>query len=711
MHPLHVALRTIIALVVCGSLAAPTAAAQQNAPPTVLWPSLILQDQVTQSCRQSLAAGKQKRQAIDTRDKLAAWQTSTLATIRSVIPKAAFHRAPLNARVVSQYDLPEYRIENVLFQSLPGWEVNGTVYLPRKPGRYPGVVCPTGHSNKGGKSYQQSAQVFARNGFIAISFDPPGAGGEMAHLNDHFTNGLIGYLTGFWSQTHFVVDALAAIDYLQTRPDVDPDAGFAVTGVSGGGHTSMYVGLLDDRVKFVAPVCCLAEHESLHLTGLYTSCPEQFGPGYVAAGLDYADLIAALAPKACLVVGGKEDEVFDYRATTRLFDDIRRIYRIAGVEDRCGFFLDEQSGHGYTVAMANEVVRWMNRILKNTDRPPLPLADADVPTIEREKLLCHPTSAANMFTVNRDEAQRLAKSRPHETDPAARRQRLQAAARKLLGLAQPAPLRVSPRSPARTSWHVLVEDLDLQPADGVHLPALFFSHVEVKQPRPALLWIDDAGRWAAFRHDGFLDAALDKFSPECPPNRPRILSLDVSGLGCLEPEPTAYDLAGWNDIQRILTYLSVANARPILGLQVRDALAALDYLRSRPEVDPQRLMIGGRGVGALVALHVALLDGKIHRVICSEMLSHYGALTEQFPYAWRPPIILPNVLSHYDLPEIPFAMPGTQVILINPCDAQQKPLSGEAADKLYAEAIAAGAVVKCGVNAGDAVRDAVQAAP
>ena len=87
-------------------------------------------------------------------------------------------------------------------------------------------------------------------------------------------HGQIGWLTGFWCQTHFLADALSCIDYLETRPDTDLSRGVAMTGVSGGGLTTMFCAAIDERIAFSAPVCCITDHETLHLTDLYSSCTE-----------------------------------------------------------------------------------------------------------------------------------------------------------------------------------------------------------------------------------------------------------------------------------------------------------------------------------------------------------------------------------------------------------------------------------------------------
>jgi len=115
-------------------------------------------------------------------------------------------------------------------------------------------------------------------------------------------------------------------------------------------------------------------------------------------------------------------------------------------------------------------------------------------------------------------------------------------------------------------------------------------------------------------------------------------------------------------------------------------------------------MVGGRGIGAIVAIHVALLNQSVRRVICLDMLSHYGAMTEKFPFSWRQSIIIPEVLKYYDLPEIASYLDNTEIFIINPLDAQKNGISQEEASLLYADSRA---IIKCNVNGGNAVNEAI----
>lgn len=650
-----------------------------------------LQKEIIEDCREKIKYQSKRRKEIKHKNEWDSMKESLVEHIRSSFHPLVFNKSnPLNSRLVSQQDFAEYRIQNVLFESMPGWEVNGTVYLPKEPGRYPGVVCPTGHSSKTEISYQTSAQVFTRNGYIAISFDPPGCVGEIAYMNDHFSNGLVGYLTGIWSNVHFVIDAIRCIDYFESREDIDIDAGITITGVSGGGCTSIYASILDERIKFLAPVCCLAEHESIHFTDLYTSCPEQFGPGFIEKGIDYVDLLAIQAPKPCLIVGGQQDEVFDYKSTKRLYGEIEEIYKLYEAENNLGLYIQEDSGHAYTVEMANKVVYWMNRIIKKQDIEPHEIKEEDIQVQPAHLLKCNPSNAVNMFTINRDEGERLKESRAY---PQGRKniEYLKQNTKEVLGLEkeQEFSLNVSEEENPPIRWAHQLQKIDIEVKDGVHIPGLLYKRVissfdrSDNKKRPAMLFIDEAGKWKGFHHGGYLARVGRFLEREDMKSEPLIFSIDVSGLGELEPQPTAYDMAPWNDIERILTYLSIAGGKPIMGLRVRDALCALEYLKNRQDIDRDRIIIAGKGIGAIVALHTALFAGKIQKLVLWEMLLSYQSMTQLFPFHWRESIIIPGILKYYDLQDIVAAVQSQEKLLINPLNAQKKVVSLNEVKKFY----------------------------
>ncbi len=649
-----------------------------------------LREEIAERCRRQLKKLADARSRAASKEEWECLRRQLLDVIRAAFPSFMYDRRPLTSRVVSRHNFGEYRVENVIFESYPGWEVNGTVYLPAQPGQYPGVICPTGHSCKTGESYQISAQTFARNGYAAISFDPPGVAGEIGHMNDHFTNGLIGYLTGIWSNTHFVLDAIRCIDYLETRDDIDfSSGGVAMTGVSGGGATTIYASLLDDRIRFLAPVCCLNEHEELHLTDWYTSCPEQFGTGLIAHGIDFTDLIALQAPKSCLIVGGREDDLFDYRNTQRLYHDAADVYKLYDRESELGLFLDD-CGHSYSLNMANEVVRSMNRVFKPGVQP-LSLSLEDLSVQEPELLHCHPSNEVNMYTINRDEGRRLLNSRNVPQGDAGviyLKERLRRTLRLEnadFPLETGASLQVKVQEQKQTGAYQF-HAVSLRTAFECKVPGIIMRRTKSSSGAigasanafgrlPAVLMIDEAGKWDGFRSFGPLTKLGDAL----------VYSVDVSGFGELAPRPVWHDVASWCDIERVLTYLSVAVDRPLMGLRVRDAMHAWQYMRGLPEVDPNRLILAGKGMGATVALLTSMLIGPFHKLVLWDSLLNYQALTEEFPFAWKQSVVVPDILQHFDLQDLLQNAPCSKKTVINPLNAARKFVDLAHASALYPE--------------------------
>lgn len=648
-----------------------------------------LEREIIGACRNSIMEGIRRLQSIASLEEWEKYRIDVDRVFREAL-KGIENRDAIRPKLVSEVDKGEFRVENVLFCSLPGWEVNASVYIPKGKGPFPAVVCPTGHSSKFMENYTRSAQTFARNGYIAVSFCPPGCSGELQRLNEHFDNGIIEWLVGIWCQVHFVADALACVDYLQQREDVDSSHGYAMTGVSGGGLTTFFCAACDDRITFAAPVCCVSDQENLSFRDLYTSCPEQHGPGYIGNGLDTAHLLSLIAPKPLVVVGGKLDEVFHYPVTEDVFAVVKKIYSLYGCPERAELFLQEDSGHAYTVVMANRVLESMNKIFKN-GAAPLPLTEADMIPLKKEELACYPLGTVNMFTIAQEAGRRLQRERPQLSGEA-----LQEEVKRLLhwdGICQDFDrAEETDESTLPVRWHHIFQDVILHHNGDKVIPGVF-AHREGAKNRPALLYLDENGKWNDFAWDGPLGKisgvleTTDEAEARC------VFAADVSGLGELEMQYTTYDTSFWNHIERILTYLSVAQGRPLIAYQVRDALVALHYLKQRKEADGSRLILAGRGLGANIALLAGYLAGdEVEKVIAIEPLAAYQCLTEAFPNRWMPTPLIYDVLNHFDLPDV-VADLGEKAVCIHPCDEMRRPMQEAQMLTYYGHALRQGAKV------------------
>ena len=107
--------------------------------------------------------------------------------------------------------------------------------------------------------------LLALNGMVALVFDPidQGERGQLLGKNGwpelqgtagHTMVGIGCILLGQNTARFEIWDGIRAIDYLQSRPEVDPQR-IGCTGNSGGGTQTSYLMALDDRDPAAAPSC------------------------------------------------------------------------------------------------------------------------------------------------------------------------------------------------------------------------------------------------------------------------------------------------------------------------------------------------------------------------------------------------------------------------------------------------------------------------
>jgi hypothetical protein len=168
-------------------------------------------------------------------------------------------RTPLQVEITGILERPRYRIEKVVFQSLPGLYVTGNFYVPENAdGPLPTILYLCGHAPHplGAKvNYQDRAAWFAAHGFACLILDTLEFG-EVAgiHHGLHDLNLWHWLSLGYTPAGAEVWNAMRALDYLETRPEVDARR-IGLTGISGGGAITWYTAAVDERVAAAAPVC------------------------------------------------------------------------------------------------------------------------------------------------------------------------------------------------------------------------------------------------------------------------------------------------------------------------------------------------------------------------------------------------------------------------------------------------------------------------
>ncbi len=628
----------------------------------------MLTNHLVRKCCQALDETAARREQSFKSGNWQSWREQVRGQVRARLGDLPFGASggPLNVRPVSRHERNGYTLENVLFESLPGMDVNASVYLP-DPGAYPppwpAVVVSVGHSAKTGESYQKPAQIFARCGYVALLYDPPGMSGEKQGRNDHFTDGVRCYATGVSSNRYFVIDGLRAIDYLASRTDTDISRGVAATGVSGGGVTTMFMTLLDDRIKVAGPACC-ATPKAVHpvLDG-YPECPEVLCFNRFNA-FDDIDLLVAGLPAAIMLMAGSQDEVFTESMTRAIADTTAANFTAAGMQERFSLFMDN-SGHAYTPRMATRFVEWMNRwLLESPERPVPVVPETSLEMLDAALLACGPRQDRNIFTENRDIALRLGETR-QETD----RQDVE----RILGINATMMVPEAHLGEPVRAWEHWVREMTIIPEPGICLPATWLYPVDETRKQGAVLYFDDRGRWHNLRKQGRA-AAWAGFLGDSESAR-QLLVVDLCGWGDTAPADLPYDLAGWGGRDRWIAYVSAALGESVMAMRVRDGLAAYRWLHASAGV--QQIVIGGHGLGAVIALCVAVLSGDAAGVFCDEMPASIEELVTAQESSWPPEAFIPELLRACDLDDLT-ALIQAPVLLRAPLNAAREKMGEEA---------------------------------
>ena len=154
---------------------------------------------------------------------------------------------------------------------------------------------------------------------------------------------------------------IRAVDYLLTRPEIDPDR-INITGTSGGGTQATLIAALDPRIKVVVPSCYITSLPMRMFNRIFKdpdSDPEQDLYGMVSEGLDHAGLLLLMYPRPVLVAAAVLD-FFPIEGTHKTFREIADIYRRFGHADRIAL-AEGYHEHQYSVENQGKAIQFLNR--------------------------------------------------------------------------------------------------------------------------------------------------------------------------------------------------------------------------------------------------------------------------------------------------------------------------------------------------------------
>ena len=677
------------------------AAAEENGPETLIhedqlprshrefwndWPNhMVRQMNQARSSRRALLAQIQSKNQVAARTE----------TVRSQLWKLLGGRpeeTPLNPKITGVVERNGYRIEKLVFESMPGIYVTANLYIPTtgKP-PFPAILAPLGHSDNGKAAmrYQYTYQTLARKGYIVLTWDPFGQGERIQYLQpgtnhtrfhqismEHTQAGRPMVLFGNGFALYLAWDGIRGLDYLLTRPEVDPQR-IGCTGQSGGGTMTMFLGALEPRIHAAVAI----EGNFANLAGPFydppgsISDPETDIVGSLPLRMDRGDLLAAFAPKPLLVCYTKHDEGETYgpvntEATRENYDELVRIYGICGAKEKIGLFTGDLP-HGMDFFSRRAIYGWFNRWFGKmdvgVDEAEYDAAPDSVLNATKTGQVSSSLGGRSVVQLNSDRARQLLPVSPfraNPADPSSAGNSIRSQLTELLVLpSQRTPLQSRTLSSnIRNTQHI--EEIQYESEPGIRITGWFVEpHGIASGKYPCVLYVSD----------GYADDAVGEPSPfdEIIGHGYSVCAISTRGTGLSVPRPPKGGPVFYQqmDLDDRFAWANLVLGASVIGQRVWDILRAFDYLASRPGVDASQIRILGQEEAGLAALMAAVLDNRARSILLTGTLVSYMSIVESENYSLPLQWFLPGILRHCDIPDLSAALYPRPVWIQNAIDA------------------------------------------
>jgi dienelactone hydrolase len=568
-------------------------------------------------------------------------------------------RTNLEPVVTGKIDTETFTVEKLYFQSMPGLYVTGNLYLPKslsKPA--PAVLYVCGHAlvvkngvSYGNKTaYQHHGEWFARNGYVCLVIDTLQLG-EIQGIH-HGT-----YREGMWwwnsrGYTPAGVEALNGIrslDYLETRPEVDPNR-FGVTGRSGGGAYSWTISALDDRIKVAAPVAGITDLQNHVVDGTVEGhCDCMFFVNTYR--WDYPMLAALVAPRPLLICNSDKDTIFPLDGVMRLHAKVRSVYQLYGATTNLGVLITE-GPHQDTQDLQVPVFRWFNRHLKGED-PVIAIPATNFFQPEQLKVFDKPPADARNTHIHETFVPRA--EWPPGTPTAADRERLLALLKEKTFRAwptEPEPLFLT-KAFSVTHDGVRLQAWDFRSQPEIPLRLYLIGRASLQKTREVSLAVLDETDWSQWL-GAMTPAFATELSAESHGTAPVALaesrfaallaSTQTSDRFMAFVAPRGIGLTGWTTAPT--KRIQIRRRFMLLGqtldsMRVWDIRRAIQAVRSIKETRTARLELQSRGQMAVNVLCASLFEPGVASL---ELLGLPGSPRDGPDYL--------NVLRILDLPQV-----------------------------------------------------------
>lgn len=588
-------------------------------------------------------------------------------------------KTPLNAKITGTIQRDGYRIEKIMYESIPGYYVTACMFIPDGiKGKRPTILNVLGHWEEGfrARDTQQFIYNFVKKGFVVFAIDPVGQGERVQYYNPSTKKiDLMGatnqhsymahqcFLLGASTARYFTWDGIRAVDYLLSRSEVDPTR-IGLTGISGGGTQTSYIGAMDDRIAAYAPTCYITGFRRL-LESIGPQDGEQNMYQAVAEGITHADFLEVSAPKPILMATCTRD-FFSIQGARETYREVMNAYKAFGKEENFSK-VESDSVHGYTIKNQEAIYAFFQKVFNMPGSPQFEhlafLPEKELYVTQTGLVLSSDSNAKMLFDVNKEQAVKkianLENSRKNITQHLAT---VKQKAKELSGYIAPQVEKEPVFRGAFPRDGYKIEMFALKGENQCIVPLYVFVP-EKAGKYPAIVYINPKGKSA--------EAAPGQQIEELVRKGYIVAAPDVINTG-----ETKFKFRNGNPIN----FGAILIARSIVGMQAGDVVRVVNYLKTRSDVDQGK--IGGMAIGEMspALLHASTFDPSIKNIaLISPLISYKSIVMNKF-YEFPFTCCVAGALTAYDLPDLIGGLSPRKVVLADINDQSKHSASKELID-------------------------------
>lgn len=592
-------------------------------------------------------------EALKSKETLIEYRDNSIKRYKTIIGGFS-EKSNLNAQVVGSTQLEGFRIEKIIFESLPKRYVTANLYIPNGDGPFPVTLHLCGHGLKGKSPLSRAATLMALNKIAVLVVDPIGQGERIQFLDknstpitrgattEHTLLNMGANLIGTSLAAYEYWDNHRAIDYLETRTDLDKNR-IGVYGSSGGGTQTAYMLGLDNRIK-VATVCSYFTQRKrvLDIYGASDGC--QHIPYEGREQLDIADFVLMMAPKPILIMSGKYDFV-DYWGATEAFSDLKKAYTILGGPEKTSLFSVE-SGHGMPKPKREAMVNWFKKWFYQNDTP---VVETKSLSTSVENLQC--TSTGQIITSMPDN---ISIPKYHKQQYELYKNNRSVFLKKeasvikntvinLLGIKIPTE-EIDVLSTGQNSFRKFdLYKYQINRTGQMPIPCLVLMPEIANSKSNIVLYLNESGKSDVLANENLIDSHI---------NQGDILIIpDLRGFGESADPINLNDSKYWNwEYRNAMASMHIG--KPIMGQRVIDIMTVLDFIEQTPNLKNKNIQLIANGLYGPIAIHASYLDQRITQTEISRSIKSFYNYLENPLQKDIYTNVLYGVLKYYDLKDL-----------------------------------------------------------